>query len=87
MGQHCCHRRHVVPAVVVVGRDRRVEHIGTQFRPILPRPLAYGRRSLRRARLRRELKELTSDFKQGLITREEFDKAKAALNARFAVAA
>lgn len=34
-----------------------------------------------------ELKELTSDFKQGLITREEFDKAKTALNARFAAAA
>lgn len=34
-----------------------------------------------------ELKELTSDFKQGLITREEFDRAKKALNARFAIAA
>jgi integrase len=34
-----------------------------------------------------ELKELTIDFKQGLITREEFDRAKAALNGRFAAAA
>jgi integrase len=34
-----------------------------------------------------ELKELTSDFKQGLITREEFDRAKASLHARFAAAA
>lgn len=31
-----------------------------------------------------ELKELTSDFKGGLLTREEFDRAKAALNQRYA---